>query len=625
MARVIRFWPIALVIVAACAGRFIDTRGIVGDMKGDYATYVSMAFSVAKDGDLRYEPRDYQRFVAVFGHGPSGIFLKRRYHLGIDGKEPVPAGQSLAYGKAFAYPVAAAPFVVLGGLGGLVVFNWVLLGICVFCAARFCQRAMRSRGGWFVGLVFVGASVVPVYAAWLTSETFNFTLIFVAYFLWLYKKVAAPDDASPWTRPWTTVAAAVLIGVATFSKGTNAPLIAPIVLDAVFSRRIKQTAVLAVAFFVAALGLFAVNAAITGEANYQGAADGVSRRSFVDAYPFDEKGTAFDAQGSAMVTNDADTGRVLAPDALAQVPINLWYFLVGRDAGLVPYYLPGVVMVLVWLVRAYRAPLWQWSTALVVAATIGALVVFFPDSWNGGGGPVGNRYFLSLYPPLLFLAPVGLPWWPSVLALAGGLAFTGPLVAHPYDATARPWLAVERNPINRLPIELTLVNELPCRLNALRCPILFVASPTVQFYYMDGRTSSAEPLGPGMPVDGNWIAGAASTDILVKTDLPPSRVRIEFRSEIDNDVRGSFADRPFSSHVLAGARSAVTLFNPTPFRYHQNSVYILHLETTRGFVPAERDPASHDTRTLGVFIRTTFSYDEGSKSGDAAGLPRLAK
>jgi hypothetical protein len=612
MAPVTRRVLIALFVVAAAfGGRLLDTRRIAGDIKGDESTYIAMALSLADDGDLRYEKEDYQRFVGLYGHGPSGIFLKRRYHLGINGKVPVPAEEGLAYGKALVYPVAAAPFVLAGGLGGLLVFNWLLLGLCLACGARFCRAVMGSRTGWIVAAVFVGASVVPVYTAWMTSEIFNFTLIFVAYFLWAYKKVAPVSERSWLLQPWTTIAAAALVGVATFSKATNAGLIAPLLVDALFARRIGRTAVLALAFVAGTAGLFGVNALLTGDANYQGAPDDISRRYFVNHYPFDEAGTPFDKKGSAMVTNDADTGRVLADDALVQVPINTWYFFAGRDAGLVPYYLPGVVMMLVWLSRARRAPVWQWATAVAVAASIGGLIVLFPDSWNGGGGPPGNRYYLSLYPALLFLAPAGLRLWPSFVALVGGVAFTGAMVAHPYRASAAPWLNPERLPLNWLPIELTLVNDLPCRLNTLRCPILFIHEPAVQFYYMDGRTYSAEG-------DGTWIAGAASTDILVKTDLPPSRVRIEFSSPIDNDVTGRFADRPFHATVLAGGRSSVSIAAPTPFRYHQNAVYVLHLETTRGFVPAERDPGSRDTRNLGVFIRPQFFYDRGSSEGAAA-------
>jgi hypothetical protein len=360
----------------------------------------------------------------------------------------------------------------------------------------------------------------------------------------------------------------------------------------------------ALGFLVGSAGFAGVHALVTGEANYQGAEDRFSRRTFNETFPFDARGTLFEEKGSAMITNDADTGRVLAPEAIEQIPINTAYFFFGRHAGLVPYFMPGVLILAWWVVGARKAPLWQWTTAVAVLCSIGGLVVLFPDSWNGGGGPPGNRYFLSLYPPLLFLLRPAATWFVGATAWIGGLAFVGPLILHPYATSAAPWLAVESRPINWLPIELTLVNDLPCRLNTLRCPILFIREPAVQFYYMDGRTYSAEG-------DGTWIAGGTSTDILVKTDLPPSRVRIEFSGPIANEIRGRFADREFATSKPAGATVAVTVSDPKPFRYHLNSVYVLHLETTNGFVPAEVEPGSTDTRNLGVFIKPTFTYQTG--------------
>ena len=76
-------------------------------------------------------------------------------------------------------------------------------------------------------IVFVGASVVPVYAAWLTSEIFNFTLVFVAYFLWAYKKVAPSDDRSWLTRPGTTLAALLMVLIVAFAVvALQGPLVA---------------------------------------------------------------------------------------------------------------------------------------------------------------------------------------------------------------------------------------------------------------------------------------------------------------------------------------------------------------------------------------------------------------
>ncbi|PYR48704.1 MAG: hypothetical protein DMF89_14755, partial [Acidobacteria bacterium] len=79
----------------------------------------------------------------------------------------------------------------------------------------------------FTSAFFV-ATVLPVYGVFLMPEIFNFTLVFLAYFLWLYKEVA---PGSRFKGGWTDVAAAVLLGIGTYSKPVPvAVLVAPLVL-----------------------------------------------------------------------------------------------------------------------------------------------------------------------------------------------------------------------------------------------------------------------------------------------------------------------------------------------------------------------------------------------------------
>ena len=53
--------------------------------------------------------------------------------------------------------------------------NILLLGLSVWCAARYCQARVGRLAGAWLGVAFVSASIVPVYTAWLTPEIFNFT------------------------------------------------------------------------------------------------------------------------------------------------------------------------------------------------------------------------------------------------------------------------------------------------------------------------------------------------------------------------------------------------------------------------------------------------------------------
>src|SRR5262249_16877392 len=128
---------------------------------------------------------------------------------------------------------------------------------------------------------FLGASILPVYGVFLMPEIFNFTIVTVPYFLWLYKELV-PD--SRLSRPWTTIAAAVLLGLGTYSKPLpTAFLVAPLVLLAWTRRQwVRGLATGAIAVAVASL-CFGLNAAISGEFNYQGG----DRKTFYGSFPFD--------------------------------------------------------------------------------------------------------------------------------------------------------------------------------------------------------------------------------------------------------------------------------------------------------------------------------------------------
>jgi hypothetical protein len=595
---------IAGAILIALAGRLIDVPRLAGKVKGDEATYVAMTLSLAHDGDLRYEPKDLARFQQVYRQGPSGVFLKRthtvspRLQLGwppiVFDHTPVSSVERLSYAKSFAYPLLAAPFALIGGLGGMLMLNVMLLAGCVWCAVRFCQARLGKWPGAILGVAFVIASVVPVFGVFLTSEIFNFSIVLFAYFLWLYKAVAG--EPSSLSAPWTDIVAAVLIGVATYSK--PGVLIAPLAFAGLFMWSRKHWAAVMAAFLLTTGGFFLANKVITGEWNYQGG----DRKSFYDAYPFEDATKTFESLGGDMSTNDADTGMVLAPETLRLLPINAWYFLVGRDAGLVPFYFPGVLIFALWLLRLRQSTLWQWATAAAMVGSILVLLIYFPFTWNGAGGPPGNRYFLAVYPTMLFLLPSGAGLASAVVALVVGVAFTGAMVIQPFAAAIDTWRNVARAPLRYLPIELTILDDLPVRLQGpQRARIPFVHDPTVLMYHMDPNTYFAEG-------QAFWIAGDASTDVVFRTEHPLTRLEVDISTRVPNTVTISFGgqsqtvvlSKDGSAHVRIVPRSAMDV--------HKSFPYVLHLSTTAGFVPAKTDPGSTDVRNLGVFVRPTFTY-----------------
>src|SRR6188508_102114 len=140
-----------------------------------------MGRSLAEDGDLTYRKEDLERVWAEFPTGPAGVFLKKGRDL--EGVELVPHAPFLAlrsgpdkdagrffYGKSFAYPAVAAPFVKLFGTNGFLVVNAILLAGSVLCGYLFLHARTRASIAALVSSAFVLATVVPVYFVWITPE-----------------------------------------------------------------------------------------------------------------------------------------------------------------------------------------------------------------------------------------------------------------------------------------------------------------------------------------------------------------------------------------------------------------------------------------------------------------------
>jgi hypothetical protein len=600
---------LALALAAAVS---VDVVKTGYGVKGDEATYVAMALSVAYDHDLTYERRDLERFTGLYKGGPEGIFLKTGKQLRVRLqarppflrllKTPDTRNDRLYFGKAFIYPVAAAPFVWWLGLNGFLVFHVLLL--FVVCACGYAFLAARSRPGpsllFTIGFVF--ASCVPVYAVFLTPEIFNFTLVFIAYFLWLYKKVA-PETKSRLLRGFgSDMLAAVLLGVVTYSKPTHALLIAPIVLWWWWRRRFTAGVVTGLVCAAGAAALFAANARITGEFNYQGG----DRKSFVSSpkaephFPFDAFGLeAWYRQGVEMSTNDSDTTNVLT-DFANRFGHNGWYFLAGRHFGFVPYFFPGVVAILLWLLSGERSRPSRLFIFLAVAGSVVALLVFAPFTWSGGGGPPGNRYFMSVYAALFFLTPPLASSLPALAAWIGGALFTAKMLINPFYAAKFPQIVAERGFARRLPVELTMANDLPIMLDATRAHIWF---SDVMLYFLDEHAHTPEMIS-AQGQQGIWVAGDGRADILVRCEWPIEHLRVTVESPIATDFIASMGAAEIRVPVLPG--KPVTFDVPASGVRGLNSyAYLLSVRSTAAFTPALVDQHSTDLRNLGALMRFT--------------------
>jgi hypothetical protein len=568
-----------------------------------------MALSLAHDGNLSFERRDMERFAGLYHSGPEGIFLKRGVQLRVRSSstfpfvrlvtQPDPDTTRVYFAKAQIYPLFAAPFVRMFGLNGLLLFNVVLLAGVAVCAYLFltAQQSSPTSAVAFT-TAFLGAAALPVYGVFLMPEIFNVALVFAAYFLWLYKLV------SPQSRlggAWTDVAAAMLLGMATYSKPLpNAFLVAPLVGYAWWQRRWIAGFALGTAAVAVAAGLFGFTAAVSGEFNYQG---GYDRRTFHSdgrppEFPFDNPGSTWESFPAREVTTDgtAAAGVLRNPNAPGWFVQNVGYFLVGRHFGFVPYYFPGVLALALWMFSPARRDRWRLLIVGGFGAATVVLLLILPFTWSGGGGPPGNRYMVSAYAVLFFVVPRLTSVVPGGVAWAVGALFTAKMLMNPFVAAKYPYLTTEKGPARRLPVELTMAQDLPVMLDGTRGRIPYGNPPSrVLLYFLDQNAFAPEPA-------GMWVSGAGRADIIVRSVDPIEHLSVEAHSPIRTILTVSMGAGAVSVPIEPGRISAFEV-PASGVRGFQGYAYLLTARSSEGFVPHLMDPQSRDYRNLGAQMR----------------------
>jgi hypothetical protein len=574
-----------------------------GRFWSDGATYYAMAWSLAADGDLRFEPRDLQRIRERYPVGPQGVFLKR---------ERTAAGERLVFAKSAAYPLFGAPFVrVLGPDRGLLAANGVLFSLALLLG----WSMLRDKAGPLLALGAVVAAfagtVAPVYLFWFTPEVFNLALATGALAAWRHGRSGL---------------AAVLFGWLAYSKPTYLLLALPLLADPLFGpaggwpARLRSALGRAALVGAAALAGFAVTWIGTGEVNYQGG----ERKTFYDRYPFDAPGATFDSTGLWMATDRVgprvEGEAAAAPERpAAERPAaelrqsflwNLAYFWSGRFGGAVPYFFPLVGAVLAFATLGPRSRA-GWLALAVVAASWLAYVWIIPDNWYGGAGTVGNRYFIALLPLAFVLVPRGRAAWLGAAGVAACALWTGRLIASPVAGSVSPGAHAVSGVFRLLPFEQTMLSDLSVFTDVWRKRRPYhqpdAARPDPGAYFLwfpdDGTFGQEESFGE----EGFWLRGGAQAEVLVQARRPPREIRLEITAGPAGDVVSARLGRQRERAVLPAFRTRTVVLRPSgrELRYYGTTLYRLRLSSRQG------GPNGADRRALGSFVRVELASPAG--------------
>ncbi|HEY4594091.1 MAG TPA: hypothetical protein VIJ61_16850, partial [Thermoanaerobaculia bacterium] len=381
-----------------------------------------------------------------------------------------PGSDRLVFAKPPLYALILAPFVRVAPVKGPVVANALLLAVAALLAALALRRRLGQAAPYWTA-AFVFASTAFAYVFWGDSDVFllactaaGFALVYWEDRRFLQAKESMPqiyggEDTVPEGHSLARwCGAGALLGVAAVYRPVYLTLFLPAIVAAWEGPPRRRRA--AVAGLVAgALAVAALSAGIQWLAGgdptgYGGQRQGVYGQQ---GYPEVEYPAAGWSQRVAQHGNASWLQRqALRPQLSASLAgWNLVYALIGRNVGILPYFLPLLLGFL-----AFQQDRGRWAIPLAVGAAVVAFLVLLPFNFYGGGA-LGNRYFLPLYPALWFLAarPVKPVWAPLVVLLAS--PFLGPLWNDPtgypvgpdgqpryVSAVARRWLPFETTQVN---------------------------------------------------------------------------------------------------------------------------------------------------------------------------------
>lgn len=417
-----RLLLILLLIVPAAVILSVRPEESTPGFFADEAVYYAMARSLAEDGDLTWTRSDLEAICERYPAGPVGVILKKAENNGI------------YYAKPLLYPLAAAPFYRLFGTSGILLLNllafWMILRWISIVLGKTPMALIVACGGLFL-------SAFPPYILWIHTEIFTAFLLTGFTFHWFSLNKEDPGKHAIWMGMYLAGAVAIkppliLLGV-------------PAAIAMLRKRKWRGIAVFMLTILV--IGLLSV--ALTGDINPYGG----NRKIFSTQFPLD---SGIDAFASGQTWSTESTEFHFDSNVFLW---NLFFFFAGRYSGVLWYFLPGLAAVV--LALQNRKNKRSLQLLLMILILILVQIIMIPANYHGGGGALGNRLFVNLYPLLLMCIP-GIPRWRVLLPVAIlASLFSGPFLVKPWLNSYQPGEFTKSGIYSHLPVEWTLTGAFP--------------------------------------------------------------------------------------------------------------------------------------------------------------------
>jgi hypothetical protein len=572
-----------------------------GFLFADQAIYYSMTQSIAQDGDLEYTKKDLIRYYESFPSGPLGIFLKKGKH------------GRLFYAKSFAYPFLAAPFVKLFGVNGFLVLHSFLFLLLLLMGYAYFSFSNPSPIPLFTVITFLFASTAIIYFLWIQPDFFNLFLVVSILFLWRFKHRF--HETHPEEKPagkfrnfllsdGTDYLASFLVGLAVFSKPANIVLLGPLLLLPLLQKKFWKPALMLLVFLMASAIFWGSNALLTGDWNYQGG----ERKTFYFAYPLEKQDVTFESIQTEKMTSDGYAEKHLLPAKF--IPYNLFYYFFGRFTGITWYFFPAVLFLILFFIG--KKKLFQWLIFVSIFAEILIYVVIMPDNYAGGGGALGNRYFLSIYPLFLFLPSSKRHMKELSLCWLMAAVFIAQILVSPFFHSHYPGTHAKKFPFKALPVEMTLVNNFPTNTNPYAFRQKIGTSPDIGWLHFLDDNFHRRMEESEVEQRGFWTLGPCTAEMILKTYYPVKRLDFHLLNNprMRNEITVQVGRQ--KKKITLGTKQRGTLsFSPVKaFNIKSLYLYKIKIGASKGSIPYFESEASRERRFLGVFFEIDIVPEE---------------
>ncbi|MGB5295458.1 MAG: hypothetical protein WBP34_10945, partial [Thermoanaerobaculia bacterium] len=558
----------------------VGKPGLPMTFKADEPAYYLMAQSLAHDRDLQCDSGDLGRLFDEFPYLATFNLIL----MTDDG------WQTTFFGKPYIYSLVAAPLVGVFGANGMVALNMLLLMAMIWMGSTYLSRFNPAPLAALFSVGFFLLSTAFAYVFWLHPEIFNMAGVMGCLYFALHP-VDPPEFVSGrcralrrWlARPGARASlSAALLALAAYNK----PMLAAVALGPLVSwaigRQWRNIVIFAATGLVIVTMVGGLSVALTG---HPSAYLGVER---MGVPVFDPSQMPVQPVRRPPAAEEQTTNSwywlLRVPDInVSELRLNLGYFLWGRHTGLLPYLPFAALSLLLFLFHRGKTAV-RWSILISLVGVAAFFLIWIPFNWHGGGGFVGNRYFVNVYPAFLFLVTSISPTWLIGLTYAVGGLFLGPILFTPFGAPVpEPTLQahVRNPPFRLLPLELTFRRKLPG-----------YDGTVVSGLWIQGRRDVFKAKD-----DGLWIHGATPVELWVySSEKLDGGFTLWVRSLApDNEVRLKFAGTTqsvfFTAEPPTESNQRVRFEPQGPDKVLHDPLegtiyaYRLLVETRTGFVP----------------------------------------